>query len=60
MKQTVNSGLCYIGDLIFFENNINQPIVPWVYIIYFHILGFFKQLSAPVFGKDNSKEIVYI
>ena len=48
--ETVTSGLCYIEDLIFLENNIvwseilwisSQLIVQWNYIIYFPISGFF-------------------
>ena len=48
--ETVTSGLCYIEDLIFLENNIvwseilwisSQLIVQWNYIIYFPISRFF-------------------
>ena len=61
--ETVTSGLCYIEDLIFLENNIVwfwNPIVLWNYIIYFHIRGYFLITFCTSFWKrvHNSKEIV--
>ena len=66
--ETVTSGLCYIEDLIFLENNIVwfwislhvQSIDSLNYIIYFYIRGSFLKTFCTSFWKrlHNSKKIV--